>query len=97
MKRAKQRAATAGYGGPHFTATQWRELVEACGGRCLRCGSRGDLTVDHIVPLSLGGSNTIDNVQPLCRTCNGIKGCETTDYRPGLSILSGAPAHDHGL
>jgi 5-methylcytosine-specific restriction endonuclease McrA len=87
VKRAKQRAATAGYGGPHFTATQWRELVEACGGRCLRCGSSGDLTVDHIVPLSLGGANTIENVQPLCSACNGIKGCEVIDCRPGRGIL----------
>ena len=48
----------------------------------MRCGSTDeDLTVDHIVPLALGGSNTIDNIQPLCSACNGIKGCETTDYR----------------
>jgi 5-methylcytosine-specific restriction endonuclease McrA len=89
VKRAKQRAATAGYGGPHFTATQWRELVEACGGACLACGKAepGDLNVDHVIPLGRGGSNTIENVQPLCSECNGIKGCETTDYRPGWGIL----------
>jgi 5-methylcytosine-specific restriction endonuclease McrA len=80
VKRAKQRAATAGYGGPHFTALEWRELVEACGGRCLACGVADDLTVDHIVPLSFGGCNTIENVQPLCALCNGIKGCEVIDY-----------------
>jgi 5-methylcytosine-specific restriction endonuclease McrA len=87
VKRAKQRAGAHGYRGPHFTATQWRELVEACGGRCLRCGVVEDLTVDHIVPLALGGSNAIENIQPLCHDCNGIKGCETTDYRPGRGIL----------
>jgi 5-methylcytosine-specific restriction endonuclease McrA len=53
----------------------------------LRCGVVEDLTVDHIVPLALGGSNAIENIQPLCHDCNGIKGCETTDYRPGRGIL----------
>ena len=40
------------------------------------CGKAepGDLTVDHIVPLSLDGSNLIANIQPLCAVCNGIKG-----------------------
>jgi 5-methylcytosine-specific restriction endonuclease McrA len=81
VNRAKYRAKQAGYTGPHFTATQWRELVEACGGRCLRCGAHEDLTVDHVIPLGRGGSNAIENIQPLCAVCNGIKGCETTDYR----------------
>jgi 5-methylcytosine-specific restriction endonuclease McrA len=81
VKRAKQRAGAYGYRGPHFTATQWLELVLACGGRCLACGSSGDLTVDHVIPLSLGGTNTIENIQPLCSECNGIKGCEVIDYR----------------
>ena len=82
MNRAKYRAKQAGYQGDHFTVAEWDELVQKCGGRCLRCGSTDeDLTVDHIVPLALGGSNTIDNIQPLCSACNGIKGCETTDYR----------------
>jgi 5-methylcytosine-specific restriction endonuclease McrA len=81
VSRAKYRAKQAGYTGPHFTGSEWLTLVEACGGRCLRCGVVEDLTVDHIVPLSLSGSNTIENIQPLCSECNGIKGCETTDYR----------------
>jgi 5-methylcytosine-specific restriction endonuclease McrA len=83
VSRAKYRAKQAGYTGPHFTGAQWLALVEACRGRCLRCGAKpaAGLTVDHIVPLALGGSNTIDNVQPLCSECNGIKGSESTDYR----------------
>jgi 5-methylcytosine-specific restriction endonuclease McrA len=81
VKRAKQRALAAGSSGPHFTGEEWLALVEASGGRCLSCGDRGDLTVDHIRPLGRGGSNTIENVQPLCSECNGIKGCEVMDYR----------------
>ena len=81
VSRAKYRTKQAGYSGPHFTAREWAELVEACGGRCLRCGVLDDLTVDHVIPLGRGGSNAIENIQPLCSECNSIKGCETTDYR----------------
>jgi len=79
VSRAKYRAKQAGFTGPHFTATEWLALVEASGGRCLRCGGAEDLTVDHIVPLALGGSNLISNIQPLCATCNGIKEREVAD------------------
>lgn len=33
-------------------------------------------TVDHIVPLKLGGTDTIDNVQLLCKHCNSSKGAK---------------------
>ena len=81
VSRARFRARQRGYQGDHFTGSEWLALVQKCGGRCLACSASGDLTVDHVVPLSLGGPNTIDNIQPLCTECNGIKGCETRDYR----------------
>jgi 5-methylcytosine-specific restriction endonuclease McrA len=81
VNRAKYRAKQAGYMGPHFTVLEWSALVEACGGRCLRCGLACDLTVDHVIPLGWGGPNTIENIQPLCRTCNNVKGCGVEDYR----------------
>ena len=49
--------------------------------RCLRCGRRDQLTVDHIVPRARGGTSTLDNLQTLCRQCNGTKGECVTDYR----------------
>ena len=80
---ARKRALAFGYTGEHFTLEEWLALLEFYGHRCLRCGSReGIITVDHVIPLSLGGANTIDNIQPLCEGCNLLKGQGTTDYRP---------------
>jgi 5-methylcytosine-specific restriction endonuclease McrA len=42
--------------------------------RCVNCGSHIDLTVDHIVPESKGGTLDMDNLQTLCRSCNSRKG-----------------------
>lgn len=41
---------------------------------CQHCGSRKDLTVDHITPRSAGGPAHPDNYQTLCRRCNARKG-----------------------
>jgi hypothetical protein len=41
---------------------------------CVRCGASDDLTLDHVIALSRGGTNDIDNLQTLCRPCNSRKG-----------------------
>jgi 5-methylcytosine-specific restriction endonuclease McrA len=81
VRRAQTRARSYGYRGPHFTGPEWLALLEASGGVCLACGTDEDLSVDHVVPLSLGGSNTIENIQPLCVACNCEKGATVQDYR----------------
>jgi 5-methylcytosine-specific restriction endonuclease McrA len=51
----------------------WNEKLKSCGGKCMDCGTTEDITIDHIIPLSTGGSNHITNLQPLCRACNSRK------------------------
>ena len=44
--------------------------------KCACCGrSESDvqLTVDHIIPLARGGTNYLDNLQILCKSCNSRK------------------------
>jgi 5-methylcytosine-specific restriction protein A len=40
---------------------------------CAWCGASSDLTVDHIVALSRGGSSEDSNLMVLCRPCHGTK------------------------
>lgn len=80
VRRARDRA-----NGEGFTTPQWRALCAKYGNRCLCCGKQEPeikLSPDHIIPVSLGGKGTIDNIQPLCIQCNKRKHTKTTDYRP---------------
>ena len=56
--------------------------------RCVKCGGRECLTVDHIVPLSLGGSNLLANLQTLCQPCNVAKGAAMPE-----NPVASQPAH----
>jgi 5-methylcytosine-specific restriction endonuclease McrA len=85
-RRAKERANAFGYSGEHFTTEEWLALLEFCGGVCLACGAAEALSVDHVIPLSLGGSNAIENIQVLCETCNSLKGAAVRDYRPRKNV-----------
>lgn len=42
--------------------------------KCKHCGSSDDLAIDHIFALANGGTNELDNLQLLCRSCNSSKG-----------------------
>lgn len=46
---------------------------------CAGCGAQAKLEADHKIPLALGGNNWIDNIQPLCRSCNARKGTRLPD------------------
>lgn len=57
---------------------RWKRLSARLRSRqpfCSSCGTRDDLTVDHVQPLALGGDPFDEtNLDVLCRSCNGRKG-----------------------
>jgi len=77
----RREARKRGNGGS-FSANEWLELCEKYDRTCLCCG-RSDvkLTADHVIPVSKGGSSLIDNIQPLCASCNSKKHDKIIDFR----------------
>ena len=55
------------------------------GFRCQYCGNRGELTFDHVVPRSSGGTTRWDNVVAACSPCNLRKGSKSLG-RAGLHL-----------
>lgn len=51
----------------------WSRLVARYESRCAYCGKKCKVTLDHVVPLSRGGANTIGNALPACKSCNSSK------------------------
>ncbi len=93
--RRKARKTAAG---GSYTAAEWQALIRYYGGRCLCCG-RSDvaLTVDHVIPISKGGTSNIDNIQPLCMRCNQSKAGKEIDYRRiNRGVTAQAAANPNG-
>lgn len=46
------------------------KVLERDGNECLRCGSTADLEIHHIIPVSQGGSDELENLATLCSECH---------------------------
>ena len=53
---------------------------------CQYCGSRSNLTVDHVVPRSKGGTSSWENIVASCAPCNRRKG-NALPRQAGMSLL----------
>lgn len=54
---------------------KWRQTIkEKWNYECAYCGSKENLTLDHITPRSKGGSERVTNVLCACHSCNHSKG-----------------------
>ena len=95
MHKARRRAQKASAPFNDFTAKQWREMCKAAGYKCAYCDKKfpfKQLTMDHITPLSKGGSHTLSNILPACLECNMRKnaGEVLRPVQPFLLVDEGA-------
>lgn len=56
-----------------LSEADWLHVLKGHNHACARCSSTENLTMDHKIPLSLGGSHDWTNLQPLCHLCNSAK------------------------
>ena len=72
MKQAKEK-------GTH-SKQDWEEMKDFFWS-CVRCWDSHNIEKDHIVAVYNGWSDSIENIQPLCKRCNTAKWPDETDYR----------------
>lgn len=64
-----------------------RNIIRRDGFRCQYCGIKSsELTIDHIIPKSRGGSESWDNLVSACKSCNNKKGSHTPE-EAGIHLL----------
>lgn len=84
LKNRRRRERLSSNGGSH-TVGEWETLKARCNWTCVNpeC-KKGEpeikLTRDHIVSLMDGGSDNIENIQPLCMRCNVKKRSKYIKY-----------------
>ncbi|MDI9594961.1 MAG: HNH endonuclease signature motif containing protein, partial [Atribacterota bacterium] len=52
--------------------------------KCVRCGATDGLTIDHIFPRKMGGTNALTNLRVLCRSCNSKRITSGTGFLEDL-------------
>jgi ribosomal protein L44E len=89
-RQARRRARKLGQT-VHYTPQEWQTLKQQLDYKCVGCGLTETalnllgrkLVGDHIIALSNGGLDCIENIQPLCHGpdgCNNKKHAQTKDY-----------------
>src|SRR6266513_2606606 len=63
-----------------------RAVFARDGWTCQYCGSRSNLTVDHVIPRSKGGPSSWDNIVASCAPCNRRKG-NALPWQAGMRLL----------
>jgi len=62
-------------------------IMRRDGHTCVYCGSKKNLTIDHILPKSKGGGNTWSNLVTCCSPCNLKKGDKLL-HESGLKMIT---------
>jgi len=70
------------------TQEQWEEKKKQYNYRCFYCGGKVErLTRDHVIPLTKGGTDRIENIVPACWPCNRAKGVKPLErFKNGATL-----------
>lgn len=81
----------------YYTPEQWKLVQDFFEHSCVYCGKKVKLTMDHFIPVALGGRTELKNIVPACLPCNSSKSgkhpmewCDVTTYKYLSSLLAGA-------
>src|SRR5262245_31411890 len=76
-----------------LSSALWKETMFLDNFTCIYCGVRSpDMTVDHFIPVSLGGPEIIQNLVACCSSCNTRKGARAP-YECGIAPRFGRYAY----
>lgn len=79
----QRRASKKGFGNFKILDKEIRRLKQQ---PCFYCGTKENITVDHVIPLSRGGYDSIGNILSACLSCNSQKNARfIMEYRIGKS------------
>jgi hypothetical protein len=77
--------------GPEPPETVKEQIFDRDNYTCQACGATGKrfkLQADHIVPVKFGGGPEINNLQTLCKVCNGLKSVNAINFKIFVTPLS---------
>lgn len=80
-----------------FLTAEKKKIFKRDGNRCLCCGEKKYLQIDHIKPLWLETDNSFDNLQTLCKFCNGFKEKKTISFLIMRTKLDNKPSDTPSL
>ena len=65
-----------------------KELRKIYNSPCFMCGCKENQSLDHIIPISRGGSHSVGNIMTLCKNCNASKHARTiTEWKHSKNML----------
>lgn len=98
VNNQNHRAQAAGREGFH-TVDEWLSVRDKAEGKCPGWNrhphfvGETELTQDHVLSLMRGGTNYIENIQPMCAPCNSCKGWEPGWAEIYRRLAKGVPLH----
>jgi 5-methylcytosine-specific restriction endonuclease McrA len=79
QKSKRRKALERGSIGVHVKAGQIRARFAEFDYSCAYCGARGDLHIEHLVPIARGGTHVLGNILPACQRCNFSKAAKDAE------------------